>query len=142
MLLIIDEIQTGFGRTGRWFAFQHMDIQPDLICLGKAMAGGVPMGAIAIGPRVTRLPVGVHGSTFGGNPLACAAALATLRIIEERRSGLALSRARRLFPERSCGRLNPRLIREVRGLGLMIGIELKVRAMPVVKALADAACRC
>ena len=73
-LLIIDEVQTGFGRTGRWFASEHVGIVPDLLALGKAIAGGVPMGAIAIGPRVTELPTGVHGSTFGGNALACAAA--------------------------------------------------------------------
>jgi acetylornithine/LysW-gamma-L-lysine aminotransferase len=135
VLLIVDEIQTGFGRTGRLFAFQHMGIQPDLICLGKAMAGGIPMGAINIGPRVSHLPVGVHGSTFGGNPLACAAALATLRIIEE--EGL-VSRSAVLgdyFLEQLQAIESP-LIRDVRGLGLMIGLELKIRAMPIVKALA------
>ena len=136
VLLIVDEVQTGFGRTGRWFGFQHMDIQPDLICLGKAMAGGIPMGAIGIGPRVSRLPVGVHGSTFGGNPLACAASLAALRVIEE--EGL-VSRSADLGKS-FLGQLRAiesPLIRDVRGLGLMIGIELKVRAMPIVKALAQ-----
>ncbi len=82
-LLIIDEVQTGFGRTGRWFASEHVGIVPDMMVLGKAIAGGVPMGAIAIGPRVTELPTGVHGSTFGGNALACAAALATLQVIQD-----------------------------------------------------------
>jgi acetylornithine/LysW-gamma-L-lysine aminotransferase len=135
VLLIIDEIQTGFGRTGRWFGYQHMGIQPDLICLGKAMAGGIPMGAIGIGPRVSQLPVGVHGSTFGGNPLACAAALATLRIIEEEE---LVSRSA-VLGEYFLGQLQAiesPLIRDVRGLGLMIGLELKVRAMPIVMALA------
>jgi len=136
VLLIVDEIQTGFGRTGRYFAFEHMEIEPDLLCLGKAIAGGIPMGAIAIGHRVSRLPVGVHGSTFGGNPLACAAALASLRIIEN--EGL-VSRSAELgqyFLQQLQGIDSP-LIREVRGLGLMIGLELKVRAMPIVKALAQ-----
>ena len=135
VLLIIDEIQTGFGRTGRWFGYQHMGIQPDLICVGKAMAGGIPMGAIGIGPRVSQLPVGVHGSTFGGNPLACAAALATLRIIEEEE---LVSRSA-VLGEYFLGQLQAiesPLIRDVRGLGLMIGLELKVRAMPIVMALA------
>lgn len=136
LLLIVDEIQTGFGRTGHWFAFQHMDIQPDLLCLGKAIAGGVPMGAIAIGPRISALPVGVHGSTFGGNPLACAAALATIQIIREQD---LVSRSAQLgdYFLAKLREIESPLIREVRGLGLMIGIELKLRVMPVVKALAD-----
>ncbi len=136
LLLIVDEIQTGFGRTGRWFAFQHMDIQPDLLCLGKAIAGGVPMGAIAIGPRTSPLPVGVHGSTFGGNPLACAAALATIQIIREQD---LVSRSAQLgdYFLAKLREIESPLIREIRGLGLMIGIELKLRVMPIVKALAD-----
>ncbi len=136
VLLIVDEVQTGFGRTGRWFAFEHMGIQPDIVCMGKAMAGGVPMGAIALGPRVVSLPAGVHGSTFGGNPLACAAALATLHILSE--EGL-IARAADLgayFMQRLQAIESP-LIREVRGLGLMIGLELKARVMPLVKALSQ-----
>jgi acetylornithine/LysW-gamma-L-lysine aminotransferase len=136
VLLIVDEVQTGFGRTGRWFAFEHMAIQPDIVCMGKAMAGGVPMGAIALGPRVVPLPAGVHGSTFGGNPLACAAALATLHILSE--EGL-IARAADLgayFMQRLLAIESP-LIREVRGLGLMIGLDLKARAMPLVKALSQ-----
>ncbi len=136
MLLIVDEIQTGFGRTGRWFAYQHMDIQPDLICLGKAIAGGVPMGAIGIGPRIAPLPVGAHGSTFGGNPLACAAALATMQIIVEQDLVSRSAELGEYFLAQLRAIESP-LIREVRGLGLMIGIDLKLRAMPIVKALAD-----
>ena len=82
-VLAIDGQGNVWAGTGRWFAFEHVGIEPDLLCLGKAIAGGLPMGAIAIGTNVSQLPVGVHGSTFGGNPLACAAALATMRIIEE-----------------------------------------------------------
>lgn len=135
-MLIIDEIQTGFGRTGRWFAFQHMGIEPDLVCLGKAVAGGVPMGVIAIGPRIGTLPAGVHGSTFGGNPLACAAALATLRIFDKEDLVERSEVMGAYFLER-LQKIDSQVIREVRGLGLMIGIELKVRAMPLVQALAE-----
>ena len=81
-LLILDEVQTGFGRTGRMFALEHYALQPDLLCLAKALGGGMPMGAVGIGARVAALPVGSHGSTFGGNPLACAAARASLRVIQ------------------------------------------------------------
>ncbi|MFN2136917.1 MAG: aspartate aminotransferase family protein, partial [Candidatus Promineifilaceae bacterium] len=124
-LLIVDEIQTGFGRTGRWFALEYMDFLPDILCLGKAVAGGLPMGVTAFGPRVKNLTPGVHGSTFGGNPLACAAALAALGIIEEE---YLISRSADMgayFKERLCAIDSP-LIREVRGLGLMIGIDLRV----------------
>ncbi|UCC50459.1 MAG: acetylornithine/succinylornithine family transaminase [Anaerolineaceae bacterium] len=136
VLLIVDEVQTGFGRTGRWFAFEHMDIQPDLVCMGKAMAGGVPMGAVALGRRVAPLPPGVHGSTFGGNPLACAAALATLRVIEEESLIVRAADLGDYLLKRLQAIESP-LVRDVRGLGLMIGIDLKVRVMPLVKALAQ-----
>src|SRR5919112_1972975 len=82
-LLIVDEIQTGFGRTGTMFAIEHFDVTPDLLACAKSLAGGVPMGAVLIGPNVRNLTIGVHGSTFGGNPLSCAAALAALQVIEE-----------------------------------------------------------
>ncbi|MFQ5410443.1 MAG: aspartate aminotransferase family protein, partial [Anaerolineales bacterium] len=133
-LLIVDEVQTGFGRTGRWFAVEHAGIVPDLMCLGKAIAGGVPMGAVAIGPAVAELPAGVHGSTFGGNPLACAAAIAALEAYD--REGL-IQRSTdmgRYLLERLQNVESP-LIREVRGLGLMIGIELKTRVTPVLQEL-------
>lgn len=136
VLLIIDEIQTGFGRTGRWFAFQHAGILPDIVCMGKAIAGGVPMGAIAVGPQVLPLPVGVHGSTFGGNPLACAAALATIGIIEDENL-VERSRVSGEYFFEQLQTIQSPLVREVRGLGLMIGVELKVRAMPIVQALAN-----
>ncbi|MGB8345937.1 MAG: aminotransferase class III-fold pyridoxal phosphate-dependent enzyme, partial [Ktedonobacteraceae bacterium] len=85
-LLIFDEVQTGFGRTGHLFACEHYDVQPDILCLAKSLAGGVPMGAICLGARVMesgRITKGAHGSSFGGNPLACAAALAALDIVEQ-----------------------------------------------------------
>ncbi|OLB40514.1 MAG: aspartate aminotransferase family protein, partial [Ktedonobacter sp. 13_2_20CM_53_11] len=85
VLLIVDEVQTGFGRTGSLFACDHYDLQPDILCLAKSLAGGIPMGAVCLGPRVMesgRITRGIHGSSFGGNPLACAAALVSLDILE------------------------------------------------------------
>ncbi len=136
-LLIVDEVQTGFGRTGRMWACEHAGIVPDLLCLAKGIAGGIPMGATCLGSRVQSMPPGLHSSTFGGNPLACAAALATLdELIERRLSEHAalvgahlLERAQRLAATSS-------IIREVRGLGLMLGIELRERVHPYLKALA------
>lgn len=133
-MLIFDEVQTGFGRTGRWFACEHHAVAPDLICLGKAIAGGVPMGAVAVGPRVGALAAGSHGSTFGGNPLACAAALATIAVIEDEglveraaeSGGHLLDRLRRI---------DAPVVREVRGLGLMVGLELRARVAPLLAEL-------
>jgi predicted acetylornithine/succinylornithine family transaminase len=135
-LFIIDEVQTGFGRTGRMFACEHHGLEPDMLCLAKAIAGGIPMGAVLLGSRVGELPSRAHGSTFGGNPLACAAALATIHTIEE--EGLP-QRAAELgdhFLSRLRDLDSP-LIRDVRGLGLMIAIELKRRAGPYLAALME-----
>jgi acetylornithine/LysW-gamma-L-lysine aminotransferase len=100
------------------------------------MAGGVPMGAIGIGPRVADLPVGVHGSTFGGNPLACAAAIAVLEIFEQ--EGLAaLAAERGAYLQERLRALNLPIVREVRGLGLMVGVELRTRVMPAILRLMD-----
>jgi acetylornithine/LysW-gamma-L-lysine aminotransferase len=82
-LLILDEVQTGYGRTGRMFAAEHYQIEADMVTMSKAMAGGLPMGAVAIGQRVGELKPGMHGSTFGGNPLACAAAVAVLEVMRD-----------------------------------------------------------
>ncbi len=135
-LLIVDEVQTGFGRTGRMFACEHHGLRPDLMAVAKGIAGGVPMGAVLIGERVQNIRPGVHGSTFGGNPLACAAALAAIDYMLEhdlpgqaqRKGDWAMERLRAI---------DTRLIREVRGLGLMIGIELRRRVTPYLKALMD-----
>jgi predicted acetylornithine/succinylornithine family transaminase len=137
-LLIVDEIQTGFGRTGRLWACEHAGIVPDLLCLAKGIAGGVPMGATCLGPRTPSLAPGLHGSTFGGNPLACAAALATLDEIEERRLPEGATTRGALLRARleQIARAAP-LVREVRGLGLMLGVELQVRAQPYLEALAE-----
>ena len=135
-LLIVDEVQTGFGRTGRLFACEHYGVEPDLMTLAKSIAGGVPMGATLIGERVGEIPGKVHGSTFGGNPLACAAALATIRTMEqdhlpERAAALG---ARMLEAFQA---IDARIIRDVRGIGLMIGIELRARTGSYLAALAQ-----
>ncbi len=135
-LFIVDEVQTGFGRTGRMFASFHYDLQPDLMCVAKAIAGGLPMGAVLIGSRVGDLPKKVHGSTFGGNPLICAAALATIRYIEaEHLPQRAAELGARLLAGLK-GISSPR-IRQVRGLGLMVGVELKGKSGPYLAALAE-----
>jgi acetylornithine/LysW-gamma-L-lysine aminotransferase len=135
-MFIVDEVQSGFGRTGRMFASQHHDLEPDLLCLAKGMAGGLPMGAVLLGPRVGELPKKAHGTTFGGNPLACAAALATIRYIEEKAlaQGAAELGTRFLQGLRA---IEAPMIREARGLGLMIGVELKTHAAPYLSALAE-----
>lgn len=135
-LLIIDEVQTGFGRTGRWFAFEHMDILPDILTLGKAIAGGMPMGATVLGPQVTELKTSIHGSTFGGNPLACAAAIAALDIYQNEGLVARAAEMGETLMERLSRLESPR-IRQVLGLGLMIGIELDSRVHPVVEALTE-----
>ena len=126
-LLIIDEIQTGFGRTGKWFGHQHFDLAPDIICLAKGLGAGFPMGAIAYSSHVREaLTPGAHGTTFGGNPLACAAGLAALQtyqdgnLIERAATSGALLRTK--LEQRLSDAV---LVREIRGVGLMIGIELR-----------------
>ena len=133
-MLIIDEIQTGFGRTGAMFACQHFNLQPDLLCLAKSIAGGLPMGAVLIGERIGALPSQVHGSTFGGNPLTCAAALATLEYIETHHLADRAAELGAWFIERLKNIHSPH-IREVRGLGLMVGIELKQKVTPFLQTL-------
>jgi acetylornithine/LysW-gamma-L-lysine aminotransferase len=132
----VDEVQTGFGRTGKMFASEHHALQPDLMCLAKAMAGGLPMGAVLIGSRVSALPGKAHGTTFGGNPLACAAALATIQVLESQQlpKRAAELGSRFLIALRE---IESSRIRQVRGLGLMVAIELKGKAGPFLSALAE-----
>lgn len=134
VMLIFDEVQTGFGRTGKMFACEHYGVTPDLISLGKSMGGGVPMGGVGIGPKVTGLAPGLHGSTFGGNPLICAAALANLEVFEQ--EGLVQQAAETgEYLQARLREIDSPVIREVRGLGMMVGIELKTRVIPVLQAL-------
>jgi len=135
-LLVVDEIQSGFGRTGQMFAIQHFDVTPDMLACAKSLAGGVPMGAVLIGPKVKNLTPGVHGSTFGGNPLSCAAAIAALGVIEEEDlPRQALVKGAYLMDK--LRRIESPNIREVRGKGLMIGIEMKEKVAPYIKALQE-----
>ena len=119
LLLILDEVQTGLGRTGRWFAHQHHGLIPDVMTLAKGLGGGVPIGACLAAPRADVFEPGDHGSTFGGNPLACAAALAVLAVIE--RDGLVGHAAE--MGEVLHGALHGLGGKEVRGLGLMQAVE-------------------
>jgi acetylornithine/LysW-gamma-L-lysine aminotransferase len=135
-LLIVDEIQTGFGRTGRMFAIQHFGVTPDLLTCAKSLAGGVPMGAVLIGRNVKNLTPGVHGSTFGGNPLSCAAAVAALTVMEEEDlPAQAETKGKYLMDKLNHIQLSN--IREVRGLGLMIGIEMKQKVAPYIRILQE-----
>jgi acetylornithine/LysW-gamma-L-lysine aminotransferase len=135
-LLIADEIQTGFGRTGMMFAIQHFDVIPDMLTCAKSLAGGVPMGAVLFGHSVKNLTPGVHGSTFGGNPLSCAAALAALGVIEEENlPRQALVKGAYLLDK--LRRIESPNIRGVRGKGLMIGIEMKEKVAPYIKELQE-----
>jgi len=120
-LLIFDEVQTGFGRTGKWFGKDHFSVMPDVITLAKALGGGLPIGAmLAAGPAAEAFQKGDHGSTFAGGPLICAAALATIQVIKDEKlvqrsvemGAYLKSRLEKLAP------------REIRGLGLMVGLDL------------------
>jgi len=134
ILLILDEVQTGMGRTGKMFACEHWGIIPDIMCLAKPIAAGLPLGvAVAKEEIASSLGVGEHTSTFGGNPVVCAAASATIDLILKEQ-----------LPERAAklgdyflGKLRElqskyRVIREVRGLGLMIGVELRVQVLNII----------
>jgi 4-aminobutyrate aminotransferase len=123
MLLVADEIQSGFGRTGKMFACEHWGVEPDILCVAKGIASGLPLGAMIAREEISTWSRGNHGSTFGGNPVACAAALATLEIIE---AGLVENAAiqgdylkKRLLELKT----KYPAISDVRGLGLMVGVE-------------------
>ena len=133
-VLILDEVQTGLGRTGKWFGYQHFDVQPDIITMAKALGGGVAIGAMMAASEVAEsLVPGTHASTFGGNPLACAAAIAVIEAIEQdhlldnaiKMGQYAAEKLRKLkdsYP----------VIDHVRGKGLMIGIQLNDAGAPIV----------
>ena len=138
-LLIADEIQTGIGRTGKWFAIEHHGLKPDILCTAKGLGGGFPIGAVAFGDRVQEhIFVGVHGSTFGGNPLACAAGLAALTAYHEHDLiGHSARMGAYLLDALKDALRGIRVVREIRGLGLMIGIELRSRAAPILRTLLE-----
>jgi 4-aminobutyrate aminotransferase len=125
ILLVLDEIQSGFGRTGRMFACEHWGIEPDILCTAKGIASGMPLGAMIARDEISTWTRSTHGSTFGGNPVACAAALATIQLLEE---GLVKNAAVvGGFLKESLMALRSRFaeISEVRGLGLMVGVEFE-----------------
>ena len=137
ILLIFDEIQAGLGRTGRLWACEHWNTAPDILCLAKGIAGGVPMGATLVRPDIlASMSKGEHSSTFGGNPLSCAAGIATLQALTQ--DGLIENSQKmgKLFRE-GLEKLKEKhhIIREIRGMGLMIGVELKFEVKDILMNL-------
>lgn len=123
ILLIVDEVQSGMGRTGKWWAIEHYCVEPDIVCAGKGIASGVPLGAIIAKKKLMTWTKGTHGNTYGGNPIACAAALATIELIDdqflenaEQVGDSALSSLAEIQSRHAS-------IGQVRGMGLMIGVE-------------------
>ena len=123
ILLIVDEVQTGVGRTGKWWAIEHWGVEPDIVCLAKGIASGVPLGGMIARKSVSTWPTSAHGNTYGGNPLACAAALATIEVLEN--GGVQNAAEQGRYMLRRLGEMATRhpSIGEVRGKGLMIGVE-------------------
>jgi 4-aminobutyrate aminotransferase len=124
-LLVLDEVQSGFGRTGKFLACEHWGVEGDIVCLAKGIANGLPLGAIVARDSVMNWPSGSHASTFGGNPVACAAALAALRLVETRYQANAARRGAELRAGLDDLAARHALVKEVRGLGLMIGVEIR-----------------
>jgi len=125
ILFVADEIQSGFGRTGKMFACEHWGIEPDILCTAKGIASGMPLGAMIARDEISTWKDGTHGSTYGGNPVACAAALATIELLEE---GLVANSAKvGAVLKDQLTQLQPRhsAIGDVRGLGLMIGVDFE-----------------
>ncbi len=140
LLLILDEVQTGVGRTGRLFAYEHFGIEPDIMTLAKALGGGTAIGATLATEKVAgAFSPGDHASTFGGNPLACAAALASVETILE--DGWIISQTQRLgeYMKKALLGLAAKhgVVREVRGMGLLLGMELEAGAPELVKELLE-----
>ena len=135
-LLIIDEIQAGTGRTGTFLASQQSGVEADIVCLGKGLAAGIPVGATVVRSAIAAaIPKHIHTSTFGGNPLACAGVMATLTFLDGSRLQ-EVQRLGRIFKDRLASIQSP-LIREVRGQGLMIGVTVTEKRNQLLKALQD-----
>jgi len=134
ILLIFDEIQSGLGRTGKMWAGQHWDTSPDIMCLAKGIAGGVPMGATLVRPDIlASISKGEHSSTFGGNPLSCAAGIATIQALTQ--DGLvenAVKIGKKLQDGLEALKKKYKIIREIRGKGLMIGVEMKFEVKDIL----------
>ena len=121
--MIVDEVQSGMGRTGRWWAIENYGIEPDIVCVGKGVASGVPLGGIIAKRRLVNWTKGSHGNTFGGNPIACAAALATIDLIETGFMQNAVDIGEYALDALEEIKTRHPKIGDVRGLGLMIGVE-------------------
>jgi 4-aminobutyrate aminotransferase len=126
ILMIVDEVQSGIGRTGKWWAIEHHGVQPDVVCAAKGLASGMPLGAVIAREHVMSWPPGAHGSTFGGNPISCAAALATLELVENGLMDNATEQGEYLMEALEEMRTHHPSLRYARidGKGLMIGAEL------------------
>ena len=135
ILLIVDEVQTGFCRTGKMFGCQHHDLQPDILCVAKGIAGGVPMGAVLCSEKL-EIPTGKHGSTFGGNPLACAAAIAAIDFMIANKLDIQAAEKGKYFKEKLAKHEFP-IVRDIRQLGLMIGLELRQKVTPYLVQLME-----
>lgn len=123
ILLIVDEVQSGMGRTGKWWAIEHFDVEPDIVCVGKGIASGMPLGAIIARKSLMTWTKGTHGNTFGGNPIACAAALATIDLIETEYMQNAQEVGQYMLERVVKIQERHPYIGDVRGKGLMIGVE-------------------
>jgi acetylornithine/LysW-gamma-L-lysine aminotransferase len=134
VLLIFDEVQTGFGRTGKIFACEHWNVVPDVLCLAKSVAGGLPLGiTIAKENVMSSLKVGEHTTTFSGSPLVCAAACAAINVLVEEKLPERAAMLGRYFKEKlEVLRARHKIVREVRGLGLMLGMELRFDVLNIV----------
>jgi 4-aminobutyrate aminotransferase len=124
ILLVVDEIQSGMGRTGKMCAIEHWGVEPDIVCLAKGIASGLPLGAIVARAELMDWPPGAHASTFGGNPVACAAALETIALLEEELMENATRQGNFLLAELAKLKRTQPMIAEVRGKGLMIGFDI------------------
>jgi 4-aminobutyrate aminotransferase len=123
MMLVADEVQSGMGRTGKMWAIEHFDVEPDIVLSGKGIASGMPLGAMIARAELMTWPAGAHGSTYGGNPVSCAAGLATIDLISKELVANAEQVGSQLISELSDLAARQPLIKEVRGLGLMIGVD-------------------
>ncbi len=137
VLLVFDEVQSGMGRTGKMFASEHWGVAGDIVCLAKGIANGLPLGAIVARASVMDWPSGSHASTFGGNPVACAASLATVQLLEGRYIANARRRGRQLKDGLEDLARHFPFVREVRGLGLMIGLEIQSESGEPAPGLRD-----
>jgi acetylornithine/LysW-gamma-L-lysine aminotransferase len=133
-LFIVDEVQTGLGRTGRMFCSERFGISPDILCMGKSLGGGLPIAATVLHERLGPMQKGMHGSTFGGNPLACAAGCAAIDYIIKKNLPGHADEMGNYFKSKLTN-LPSSIIREVRGLGLMLAIELKTKNTPYLNQL-------